>query len=202
MSKATYVHIVDEDCTRRATMARQLYQRRVHAEIHETFKELIDLSPSRGVVLVNDDGERIDLKARLQAMRLEGEYLPVAMFSTEVSAKKIVEAMSSGALDYFKWPCSPDLLVETVDRLSEAGEAKARTERQRAEARQLVSCLSPREKDVLKALVNGASNKQMAQELGISPRTVEIHRSNMMSRLNGQSVADVVRIGLYAAVDQ
>lgn len=201
MIKSNRVHVVDQDCGRRAKLARLLYQSGFHAEIYETFDELMQLSPAEGVVLINDDGS-IDLKTQLDAMRIQARSLPIAMFSSRLSAKKIVQAMSSGALDYFAWPCSSEALVDTVDHVSEMGERKARAERRRAQALHLVRCLTPRESDVLKALLEGASNKEMAQEFGISPRTVEIHRGNMMARLDARSVADAVRIGLYAEVDQ
>lgn len=202
MSDATFVHIIDDDFARRAKIAHELYGSQVHAEIYENLDELIEQSPSRGVVLMSDDRRQTSLKADLEAMQLRAGYLPVGMFSSDPSAKRIVEAMSSGALDYLEWPCSPDALIDAVTRLVDVGERKGRVARQRAEARQLVKLLTRRENDVLKCLVSGASNREMAQQLGISPRTVEIHRRNMMLRLNAQSAADAVRIGLYAGLDE
>jgi two-component system response regulator FixJ len=66
----------------------------------------------------------------------------------------------------------------------------------------LIDELSPREMDVLNSLVSGNANKQTAQELGISPRTVEIHRGNMMRKLNARSPSDAVRLALYAGLDE
>ena len=76
-----------------------------------------------------------------------------------------------------------------------------RRERRDAKAQKLIRLLTGREMDVLKCLVSGASNNEIASRLGISPRTVEVHRANMMRRLNARSVADAVRIGLYAGLD-
>ena len=109
--------------------------------------------------------------------------------------------MSSGAMDFLGWPCPPSDLTDMVTRLNQVAVRIGPRERNRAKARRLVNLLSRREKDVLNGLVSGASNKEMARQLGISPRTVEIHRAAMMSRLNAQSAADAVRIGLYAGLD-
>ncbi|MDP4576044.1 LuxR C-terminal-related transcriptional regulator [Qipengyuania sp. G39] len=201
MSDATYVHIVDQDSARRAKMAFQLYGSQIHAEIYGNLEELIDRRPSRGVVLISDDPRRADLKPALEVMQMETGYLPVGMFSSAPTPRKIVEAMSNVVLDYLEWPCSTDALIDAVRRLVEVGARRGRRERRRAEARKVIGLLTGREMDVLKGLVDGASNKEIARRLGISPRTVEIHRANMMGRLNAQSVADAVRIGLYAGLD-
>ena len=201
MSEPAYVHIVDHDPARRAQIARQLYDNRIHAEIYESLDELTSCPPKSGAVLVSDEGSTADLAQVISAIQLKAGFLPVALFSSEPSPRKIVQAMANGALDYLEWPCSRDELLETVRRISDLGERKARAERQKAEARRQVEKLTARETEVLKLLVNGASNKAAAQELGISPRTVEIHRSNMMAALNARSAADAVRIGIYAGLD-
>ena len=111
-----------------------------------------------------------------------------------------MRARLSGALAYLDWPFSSDALDRSVTRLRRHGEQFARVERRKAEARQLVASLTPRERDVLEGLLEGESNKGIAKKLELSPRTVEIHRSNMMSRLNAQSTSDAVRIGIYAGL--
>ena len=200
MIERSYVHIVDSDSSRRALIASRLYERCFHAEIYEDLDELVNQSPLKGALLVNADDESFDLDSLIETLLSNESYVPVAFFSTDPSPEKIVRAMLSGALDYLQWPLSADALKDSVVRLTRLGEARAKVERRKAEARKLVESLTPRERDVLNGIVAGGSNKDIASQLGISVRTVEIHRGNMMSRLSARSTSDAVRIGLYAGL--
>ena len=201
MSGATYVHIVDQDAGRRAQLASQLYGSKIHAEIYESIEEFFDCALTRGVVLISDEPHQADLGSAIEAMQMEIGYVPVALYSPSPNPREIIEAMSWGVLDYLQGPCSTADLICAVRRLVDAGERMGRRERRYAKAQKLIRLLTGREMDVLKCLVSGASNNEIASRLGISPRTVEVHRANMMRRLNARSVADAVRIGLYAGLD-
>ena len=108
--------------------------------------------------------------------------------------------MLSGAIDYIEWPRFSDGLSGIVARIARVGEERAKLEARRHGARQLVDTPTRRERDVLIRLGEGDSNKEIARHLGISPRTVEIHRSGMLSRLDARSMADAVRIGLHSGL--
>jgi two-component system response regulator FixJ len=110
--------------------------------------------------------------------------------------------MLSGAIDYLEWPMGSDALEAALQRLGSEGARQAKLQRRKADALSRVAALTPREMDVLERLVGGSSNKLIAQDLGISPRTVEIHRGNMMSRLNAESISDAIRIGVYAGLGE
>lgn len=194
-----YVHVVDPDGARRAKIARELYARSIHAEIYESVDELVSRAPTHGTLLIADQ-EPTDAEESLETIRAQNGYLPVAFYSENPSPQRIVRAMLSGALDYLDWPFSSEALNRSVSRLRRHGDQYAKVERRKAEARQLVATLTPRERDVLEGLLEGESNKGIAKKLDLSPRTVEIHRSNMMSRLNAQSTSDAVRIGIYAGL--
>ena len=124
------------------------------------------------------------------------------MYSDEPSPEKIVNAMLEGALDYLQFPFEPKLLDTAVARLSSEGERRAEQDRRRAHAKAAVEELSARELEVLASMVQGNSNKEIAQELGISPRTVEIHRGNMMRKLRARSTSDAIRLAVYAGLDE
>lgn len=194
-----YVHVIDPDGTRRAKIARELYARSIHAEIYDSVAELISRAPSHGTLLIADE-ESSDSEESLGTIRAQNGYLPVAFYAENPSPQQIVKAMLSGALDYLAWPFSTEVLDHSINRLRFHGEQFARVERRKAEARQLLTELTPRERDVLEGLLEGETNKGIAKKLGLSPRTVEIHRSNMMARLNAQSASDAVRIGIYAGL--
>ena len=192
------VHIVDSDHQRRASIARQLYGRAIHAEIYEDLAELHSRAPSRGAVLINDDTAEREPQNDNIASRTG--HLPVAFFSANPSAPRIVRAMRAGAVDYLQWPFTPEAINDNVVPLARMSDETAGAARRKSEARRRAERLTQRERDVLLGLIHGNSNKETAMELGISPRTVEIHRGNMMARLNAKSTGDAVRMGLEAGL--
>ncbi|NLS27325.1 Transcriptional regulatory protein FixJ [Sphingomonas sp. S2M10] len=111
-----------------------------------------------------------------------------------------VQAMKAGALDFIEKPYEAEFLLKVIDqafsKLEEDGEAAART----ATAEGKIAKLSPRETDVLKGLIEGRSNKIIAYELDISPRTVEIYRANLMEKLEVRSLSEALRIAFAAGL--
>jgi FixJ family two-component response regulator len=174
----------------------------MHAEVYEDVGELSARPPRSGIVMVHDDKDGPGLSEVMTAAERKGDYLPVTMYASEIDPERIVIAMQSGALDYLHWPSGADRFRRSLERVGSLDREAAVRRRKDDEARQLVGTLSVREMDVLRELVNGASNKEMALILGISPRTVEIHRGNVMRKLNASSTADAVRIGLFAGLDR
>lgn len=199
MVERHHVHVIDPDAARRAKIARELYSPSIHAEIYESVEELVDRAPTHGSLLIADQ-DSANPEESIEALWSQNSYLPVAFYSENPSPQKIVKAMLSGALDYLEWPFSAEALDRSVKRLQKQGEQAAKVARRKAEARQLVATLTRRERDVLEGLLEGESNKGIAKKLGLSPRTVEIHRANMMARLNAQSTSDAARIGIYAGL--
>jgi two-component system response regulator FixJ len=201
LSARRHVSIVDSNAARRARIARELYLLSIHADIHESVEELLDRGPTHGLQLIADQ-EPGDAGGALQEVWSRASYLPAAFYSEHPSPQQIVNAMLSGALDYLGWPLSPEMVDRSAERLQRQIEPMARLARRKAEARKLVSTLTPREHDVLEGLLAGQSNKVMAKELGLSPRTVEIHRANMLNRLNARSTSDAVRVAIYAGLGE
>lgn len=199
MAARHHVHVIDPNPGRRAKIARELYSPSIHAEIYESVEELLNRAPTHGSLLIADQ-QPAEAERSLEELWSQSSYLPVAFYSEDPSPQRIVEAMLSGALDYLEWPFSAEALDRSVRRLQRQGDQAAKVMRRKAEACQLVATLTPRERDVLEGLLAGESNKGIAKKLGLSPRTVEIHRGNMMARLNAQSTSDAVRIGIYAGL--
>lgn len=192
------VHVIDPDVRRRARVSRELNTYSLHAEIYEDIHEFLQIAPSEGLVLAADaaGGQRIS-----DILRTSDIALPIVGYAEDPSTGDVVEAMLAGAAGFLRWPFEDRNVVDTLNRLSEEGELRARRERMLCAAKTQVESLSRRERQVLTALIEGLSNKQIGQALGISPRTVEIHRSHMMAKLNARSVADAVRMALYAGLD-
>lgn len=202
MPTRSHIHVIDPDFRRRARISHELMQRDFHAEIYEDLEEFGARIPDDGAVFAIDDPARCDARELIEILEGTGRRLPVAMYSDECSPEKIVNAMLEGALDYLQFPFEAKLLDRAVERLSSEGERRAERDRRRADAKAAVEELSTRELEVLASMVQGNSNKEIAQELGISPRTVEIHRGNMMRKLRARSTSDAIRLAVYAGLDE
>ena len=121
-----------------------------------------------------------------------GPRLPVVMVTGHADVPLAVAAMRAGVADFIEKPYPPDRLLDAVAEVLNASSA--------APVATVLPTLSPREHDVLSALVMGRSNKEIGRELGISHRTVEVHRASMMVRLGARTLAEAVRIGLAAGL--
>lgn len=195
------IHVIDHDSRRRASIAREFLGRGFHAEIYEDLTEFKDRMPSGGYVFAHDDTDHCDPKQLRELMGDQEIPLPVTFYSSEPAPERIVQAMQLGAWDYLRWPFDARLLDSSLRTLAAIGDRLIGEHRRRLEARSKVERLTAREKDVLKLMVQGFANKTIAIELEISPRTVEIHRGNMMRKLQASTTSDAVRIALYAGLD-
>ena len=201
MPTKLHIQVIDSDSRRRASISRDLISQNMHAEVYEELDEFIRAMPREGAVMAFDDGTFSLMKLQI-AMRRHGRILPIALYADQPSPPKIVQAMHDGACDYIEWPIDLRELHQTIGRLRSEGQQIAEREQHKLDAKLQIADLSRREKDILYHLANGHSNKSMAVALGISARTVEIHRANMMRKLGAQSTADAVRLAIQAGFDQ
>ena len=124
--------------------------------------------------------------------------LPVIVVTGHGDVPLAVRAMKAGAIDFLEKPFDEELLLAAVRRARLAAE-QARSQGESGEqAARLIAQLTPRERDVLKHLVAGRSNKVIAYELSISPRTVEIYRAHLMDKMQARSLSDLIRAALAA----
>jgi FixJ family two-component response regulator len=194
--KVSGFYQVDADFRRRARFT--LFARffGVHSEPFESVEEMMVLPPHDGVLFVADGGDRVARAGA--AITASGRWMPLVAYDAEPRVERVVDAMRSGAIDYFGWPFEPDRLSHRIEDLLSRAEAIREEANHRARAQKMVAALSPREAEVLCALAEGGSNKSIAQELDISPRTVEIHRANMMGKLGLSSSAAAVKLAIEA----
>ncbi len=137
-----------------------------------------------------------EVQARLL---LINPHLPVIVMTAQGDVQTAVRAMRAGAVDFIEKPYSDDDLLAAIESALKTGAVKGRTD-DIAAAAALIDTLSPRERQVLEALVAGQPNKVVAFDLGISVRTVEVHRSRMMDRLGVQQFAQAVRLSVLASL--
>ena len=202
MSYAEKIHVLDADASRRAQIAFRLSEGRYSTQIYENVNELIEWSPEEGILLLNGDTAGDSITEIRTAINAKGGGLPIAMYDVKPSTVSIVRAMLAGAIDYLEWPIDNAKLEATVTSIDTGAAFRLKENQKKQEATALTSLLSSRELQVLTLMVKGHGNKSVALELAISPRTVEIHRANVLAKLNAGSSADAVRIGIYAGLDE
>jgi two-component system response regulator FixJ len=139
----------------------------------------------------------IDLLKRLKRMT---NSIPVIVITGHGDVPLAVEAMKHGAADFLEKPFDDELLLRTVRSALNRQEKDGKREAERAEIFDQLAALSNRERQVLEGLVAGNANKIIAFNLSISPRTVEIYRANVMSKMAAASLSDLVRKALIAGI--
>lgn len=195
------LHIVDSDSRSRAEQARIAFALGHHAEVYSDLAELLDRSPTGGIILLRQramDGTIGELFDRLAR---QGLWVPLIVCAEEPQIAQVVSAIKAGALDYLELPLEAGRLARSLSRVVAEADADSLARRRQTEARGRVALLSKREREVLELLSLGSSNKQIARELSISPRTVEIHRSNMMTKLRAGHSAEAVRLWLQSGLE-
>ncbi|GGI71293.1 transcriptional regulatory protein FixJ [Polymorphobacter multimanifer] len=157
---------------------------------------LPDLEP--GCVLLDMRMPGLDGLAVLEKAQPWLSAHPVIVMTGHGDVALAVRVMKLGAADFIEKPFRrPDLLA-TLDQAFQELEGKPGNTAERQEAVRLIGGLTPRESDVLQGLMEGLSNKSLAQRLDLSPRTVEMHRANMMKRLGVRSLSEALKLGLVA----
>lgn len=194
------IHIVDPESDLRTRIARLVVALGHRAEVYDTVDELLEFQPARGILLVRDCDRWGGVAEAIRRFTRESVWLPVIAMAAEPGTARVVAAIRGGARDYLDLPPMRETLGEAISRAAREAEDHAETQRRLARARRQIATLTRREREVLDLLTEGLSNKAIARELAISPRTVEIHRANMMAKLGARHPADAVRMKLDASV--
>lgn len=190
------LHFVESDTQMRAELVRVGMSLGHHCEIYADFSELAVYPPRKGIIIIRDRTDVGTVADVYDLLMKLGISLPLIAMDDEPHPSRIVQVIKDGALDYITLPLHPDQLAACLARVgTEAIELTKRRSRRMYAQRQLAT-LSQRECEVLDAITNGGSNKDIARQLQISPRTVEIHRANMMHKLGLRHAAEAVRLKL------
>lgn len=195
---ARTVHIIDDDQALRESLAFLLRAAQLEVRSFDSAKTFLDALPdaSLGCVITDirmPEMNGIDLLRRLKELKVG---VPVIVITGHGDVALAVEAMKIGAADFFEKPFNDEQLVASVRTALQRRQDQRKRGAERAEIKHRLSKLSAREKDVLTGLIEGRANKQIAFDLGISPRTVEIYRANLMNKMEADSLSDLVRMAL------
>jgi two-component system, LuxR family, response regulator FixJ len=201
MSNERIVHVVEDDAAVRRSLERLLDSAGFTPVLYENAVSFLRAAQglSAGCVLLDirmPEMDGLELQSRLNSL---GFLLPVIVMTGHGDVQTAVRAMKAGAHDFIEKPFDDERLLSAIDQaLALAG--RVSREREAAEARDKTATLSPREREVLEGLVGGKPNKVIAYDLGISVRTVEVHRAHMLERLGTRSTAEAIRLAVMATL--
>lgn len=202
MIESGQVYVIDDDAmVRRSTifsLASAGYAARPFLGGGDFVEELPVLKP--GCVMLDVRMPHMDGFQVLAAMHDKVASFPTVVITGHGDVASAVRAMKLGASDFLEKPFEDQALFDILERLFRTLSVQAEGSRDRADAERRLASLSPREVDVLRGLANGLQNKVLAGQLGLSVRTVEMHRANLMDRLGVRSLADALRLAFRAGL--
>lgn len=198
---AERVHVIDDDDGLRDALAFLLEVHGFDARFYASADAFLAALPvETGCVLTDIRMPGLNGLELVRELTARGVTLPVVVMTGHGDIPLAVEAMKAGVVDFIEKPFDDDRLLRALRAAATAIRPSDAPGAGRAAAEQRLSQLSPRERDVLDGVIQGKLNKQIAFDLEISPRTVEIYRANLMSKTGARSVAELVRIALAAGL--
>ncbi|HEX8125258.1 MAG TPA: response regulator transcription factor [Allosphingosinicella sp.] len=198
------VHLVDdEDAIRRSAgfmLKTSGYRVRPFASGVELLRQARSLEP--GCILLDVRMPGMDGLEVQQALREAGVALPVIIMTGHGDIAVAVSAMKAGAIDFIEKPFEKEVLLTALEQGFSRLRKEERNRHKAEEAELRIASLTPREREVLAGLAEGLANKTIAYDLGLSPRTVEIHRANLMQKLGVHSLSEALRIAFAAGMGE
>lgn len=199
MTTKPTVFVVDDDAPVREALAFSLGTADIEPRAFESAEALLAAMPLDPGCIVTDvrmpGMNGIELVRRLRQL---GCAHPVVVITGHADVPLAIEAMKAGAADFIEKPFDDEVLIEVVRRLLDEQVSLREEQAEQEAVRRRLAELSPREREVLTGLVAGHANKVIAYDLGISPRTVEVYRANLMKKMEARSLSELVRLALGA----
>lgn len=197
------VHVIDDDESVRKSLDFLLRASGFRTATYETatafLQALPDVAP--GCIVTDVKMPEVSGVELLKTLRDREVRMPVVVITGHADVPMAVEAMKNGAIDFLEKPFDDEVLLVSIRTALAAAAGAAEREAARNDLRTRIAALSRREREVLDGLVAGKPNKTIAWDLGISPRTVEIYRANVMTKMRAVSLSELVRMTLLAELD-
>ena len=196
------VHVIDDDDALRDSLSFLLGTARLNVKTYESAEAFLAALPdaNSGCIITDvrmPDMSGVDLLRKLNELQIA---LPVIIITGHGDVQLAVEAMKIGAADFIEKPFDDEVLLNAVRAALDRWEDKSREISERSSYLEKLETLSSREWDVLEGLIAGKANKVIAFDLGISPRTVEIYRANVMTKTGANSLPELVRMAMLAGL--
>jgi len=202
MASNAVVHLIDDDEGVRQAVAFLLSSAGLAVRVHESALAFLDVLPTlQPGCIVSDvrmpgmDG--LELQRRLNAL---GAKLPMIIMTGHADVTLAVEAMKAGAVDFIEKPFDDELILSAIRAALDLYDKTGYRETEIAQTQVKLKSLSVREREVLGGLLAGRPNKTIAYDLGISARTVEVHRASLMTKMGATSLSELVRMSLVAGL--
>jgi two-component system response regulator FixJ len=201
MANENVVHIIDDDADARESLAFLLSTADFEVLAYDSAVAFLKALPqlSGGCIITDVRMPEIDGMELLRRVHDSGLSLPVIVMTGHGDVALAVEAMKLGAVDFLEKPFDDDALLAAVRMALNKNQFDAAQELRKAEVKERIASLSPREEQVLDGLIAGHPNKTIAFDLGISARTVEVYRANVMTKMQARSLSELVRLALLAS---
>jgi two-component system response regulator FixJ len=189
------VHIVDDEEAVRNSLAFLLGSAGYAVRTHSSASAFLvaAASISNGCLVTDLRMPDIDGVELLRRLNAAGTMLPAIVVTGPGDVQMAVEAMKNGAMDFIEKPFSDEVILDSIKRAVERAASQVDADAALTRTRERLASLSERELQVLRGVVQGQANKTIAFELGISPRTVEVYRAGLMSKMQAKNLADLIR---------
>jgi len=191
------VQIVEPDLAIAKMMVTAFHKIGKQVQIFQTVDELLACSCDGCLAFIKDEPQ-IQLRDVIQMLAEARIWCPVVLYAKSPDSGRVVEAMKVGIHNYISIPIEPGVLEQLTSEAEASQEDRQSLGEAQATAQEMIDKLTAREKDVLQLLAFGQANKSIARLLGISPRTVEIHRANGMRKLEAEHPCTVARTFIQA----
>ena len=200
MSDRGNVYVIDDDEAMRDSLDFLLGSADFHVTLFESAHHFLDAVSNIdfGCVVSDVRMPGIDGIELLKRMKASHSAFPVVIMTGHGDVPLAVEAMKLGAVDFLEKPFEDDRLIGMIDAALRQAESSARSEAVTLDIAARIATLSPRERQVMGGLIAGLSNKLIAREYDISPRTIEVYRANVMTKMQAGSLSELVRLAIRA----
>jgi two-component system, LuxR family, response regulator FixJ len=196
------VYVIDDDAAMRDSLDFLLGSADFHVTLFESASSFLDVlsTVDFGCVVSDVRMPGIDGIELLKRLKAGGSLFPIVIMTGHGDVPLAVEAMKLGAMDFLEKPFEDDRLIGMIETALRRAEPGVKSEAVALEIQTRIASLSPRERQVMGGLIAGLSNKLIAREYDISPRTIEVYRANVMTKMQAASLSELVRLALRGGV--
>jgi len=202
MSQKGKVYVIDDDEAMRDSLNFLLDSAGFQVRLFETATSFLETLPTLefGCVVSDVRLPGIDGIELLKRMKAASSRFPILIMTGHGDVPLAVEAMKLGAVDFLEKPFEDERLTTMIEVALRQAEPAARNEAVTQDIAARIATLSPRERQVMEGLIAGLSNKLIAREYDISPRTIEVYRANVMTKMQANSLSELVRLAMRAGL--
>ena len=202
MTTKGHVYVIDDDEAMRDSLSFLLDSSGFGVTLFDDAQAFLDVLPGLAFGCVVSDVRMpgIDGIELLKRMKAQQSPFPILIMTGHGDVPLAVEAMKLGAVDFLEKPFEDDRLTTMIETAIRQAEPAAKNEAISQDIAARVASLSPRERQVMEGLIAGLSNKLIAREYDISPRTIEVYRANVMTKMQAGSLSELVRLAVRAGM--